>query len=279
MSSTVIVIPCYNEGKRLATETFLAFLEHHQALRFLFVNDGSSDDTAAVLDGLRERARGGVEVQELERNRGKAEAVRQGCLTAFARGADLIGYWDADLATPLDSIADFLEVLNGQPRIELVCGARVQLLGRSIERRWLRHCFGRFFAWAASRTLGLPIYDTQCGAKLFRASERMHSVFREPFLTRWLLDVEILARLLAAERTGSLPPTEEVVYELPLRRWHDVAGSKVRALDFPRALLELRTISRRYLRPDAEAATVPASPLLVPGVTPAAYPASERPAA
>jgi hypothetical protein len=76
----------------------------------------------------------------------------------------------------------------------------------------------------------------------------MGAVFAEPFLTRWLIDVEILARLIAAGRSGLLPGAAEVVYELPLRQWHDVAGSKVKPLDFPKALLELRTIARHYLR-------------------------------
>jgi glycosyltransferase involved in cell wall biosynthesis len=247
MSSTVVVIPCYNEGRRLALGKFLAFLRRHRRVRLLFVNDGSSDDTSAVLDRLQELAGTGVLVRELASNQGKAEAVRQGCLAAFAAGADKVGYWDADLATPLETIPDFIEVLNRQPQTELVCGARIQLLGRSIQRSWARHYLGRFFATAASWTLGLAIYDTQCGAKLFRASPRMRAVFSQPFLTRWLVDVEILARLIAASRLESAPAVEEMVYELPLSQWCEVAGSKVKALDFFKALIELRAIYRHYL--------------------------------
>ena len=271
MSSTVIVVPCYNEGRRLATGRFLEFLGRHRAVRFLFIDDGSGDDTRDVLHRLRERAGEGVGVLALPRNQGKAEAVRQGCLAAFAGGADQIGYWDADLATPLDTIPDFLEVLDRRPRVELVCGARVQLLGRSIRRSRLRHVLGRVFATAASWTLGLPVYDTQCGAKLFRASPALRAVFAEPFLTRWLLDVEILARLIAAGRAGLVADAAEVVYELPLPRWCDVAGSKVRPSDFPRAMLELVTIYRRYLRPGAWAP--------IPYAEPAAPVASQRRAA
>jgi glycosyltransferase involved in cell wall biosynthesis len=252
MSSTVIVIPCYNEGQRLAVDRFLAFLERHPSICLLFVNDGSRDNTREVLNQLKDRAGANVTIHELSRNQGKAEAVRQGCLAGFAQGAAMVGYWDADLATPLETIPDFIDVLTKNPFIELVCGARVQLLGRSIRRSWLRHYLGRVFATAASWTLSLPIYDTQCGAKLFRASPRLRTAFCEPFLTRWLLDVEILARMIAVGRAQALPDVAEVVHELPLPQWHDVSGSKVKPLDLFKALLELRAIYRHYLRPGVD---------------------------
>jgi hypothetical protein len=129
----------------------------------------------------------------------------------------------------------------------MVFGARVRLLGRSIERSALRHYLGRMFATAASITLGLGIYDTQCGAKLFRASPAMQALFQEPFLTRWLFDVEILARLIHARRGTRLPQVEDIVYEFPLHEWHDVAGSKVRPGDFVRALFGLAMIYWHYL--------------------------------
>jgi hypothetical protein len=279
MGFTAIVVPCYNEGSRLETEQFLAFIGRHPAVRFLFVNDGSTDNTLAVLHQLQERARALVGVLDLPLNQGKAEAVRQGCLAGFANGAARIGYWDADLATPLQAIPDFLQVLAANPQAELVCGARVQLLGRSIRRRRIRHYLGRVFATAASWTLGLAIYDTQCGAKLFRASPLMQAVLSRPFLTRWLFDVEILARLVAAGRSGAFAPAAEVVHELPLQQWHDIPGSKVKPTDFPKALMELMSIYRAYLRgnspwPDRLAAAAPA-----PAATVLHFPTVERRAA
>jgi glycosyltransferase involved in cell wall biosynthesis len=251
MSQTVIVVPCYNEAQRLPAERFLDAVRRDPTLLFLFVDDGSTDGTLALLQRLRLQAPQRLDVLGLPRNRGKAEAVRQGCLAAFARGAALVGYWDADLATPLEAIPEFLRVLQDRPEVELVCGARVPLLGRSIRRQAVRHYLGRVFATMASLTLGWPVYDTQCGAKLFRASPRMTAAFACPFATRWLFDLEILARLIAAGRAASLPPLGEIVYELPLSRWHDVPGSKVRPSDFPKALFELTGVYWRYLRPGA----------------------------
>jgi hypothetical protein len=103
------------------------------------------------------------------------------------------------------------------------------------------------FATAASLVLGLPIYDTQCGAKLFRVLPGTRDLFIEPFLTRWLFDVEIIARLIRSRRQTTLPQPADIIYEFPLSEWRDVKGSKVRPKDFVTAFIELATIYRRYL--------------------------------
>src|SRR5262249_28035111 len=155
----------------------------------------------------------------------KAEAVRRGLVRAFEAQPEYLGFWDADLATPLDAILTFGAVLDSRPDIEMVFGARVKLLGRSVERSPVRHYLGRVFATAASMTLGIGFYDTQCGAKLFRASPELAAVFDRPFDTRWLFDVEVLARLIALRRASSRGPVGDIVYEHPLHEWRDVAGS------------------------------------------------------
>lgn len=247
MIRTIIVIPCYNEERRFPSEAFLRFLKLEPTIDFLFANDGSTDGTLAVLEALRQQAPERFAIWNLDRNRGKSEAVRQGCLAAFAQGADIVGYWDADLATPLEAIPEFLDLLRTRPTLELICGARVQLLGRNVQRSRMRHYAGRVFATVASNVLGLSIYDTQCGAKLFRATPRMQRAFVAPFQSRWLLDVEILARLLTDPQPYPLN-VEAIVCEVPLQQWHDKAGSKVKPLDFPKALLELGRLYRRYFR-------------------------------
>jgi dolichyl-phosphate beta-glucosyltransferase len=248
-SSAIIVIPCYNEAQRLQVHKFQEFVGAGHPQRFLFVNDGSTDSTLTVLKTFHGDDPQHYDICDLLRNIGKAEAVRTGVLLAFDAGPDYIGYWDADLATPLEAIPAFCALLDSRPDLEMVFGARVRLLGRAIERSALRHYLGRVFATAASVVLGLGIYDTQCGAKLFRASAAMRSLFQEPFLTRWLFDVELLARLIQARRGTLLPQAEDIIYEFPLHEWQDVAGSKVKARDFVKAFFELARIYWHYLRP------------------------------
>ena len=241
-----IVVPCYNEAERLDVAAFSKALGERPDTSFVFVNDGSTDDTSSVLHALSRENPGRITVLDQNVNSGKAEAVRQGMLAAFADGAELAGYWDADLATPLDAIGDFVSVLDADPRVDLVLGARVAMLGHDIERSPVRHYAGRVFATLASMTLGLSVYDTQCGAKLFRCNDATRALFDEPFGSRWVFDVELLARYL---EHGGAPSG---VRELALARWTDIPGSKVKPNDFLGGVIELARIRRRYARRRSE---------------------------
>jgi glycosyltransferase involved in cell wall biosynthesis len=247
MAGTVIVIPCFDEEHRLRSQVFLDFVKSHPEIDFALVNDGSRDGTLALLETLAQRSRGRFRVIDQQPNAGKAEAVRRGMRAAFDSGAVYAGFWDADLATPLEAIPEFVALLDAHQELDIVFGARVKLLGRSVDRDPFRHYVGRVFATAVSLVLRMPVYDTQCGAKLFRVTPELREVFAEPFASRWIFDVEILARLMALRRARSTPPLEATLYELPLREWRDVAGSKLKLGDFPRAALELARIYRRYL--------------------------------
>lgn len=245
----VVVVPCYNEAARLPVPVFESFLQsdQHRSIGILFVNDGSRDSTLAVLESLRAKFPGRVSVLDQQPNRGKAEAVRNGMLRVVeSQQAAFTGYWDADLATPLDQIPDFLHLLEERPELNLVFGARVRLLGRAIHRQAVRHYLGRCFATVASILLRLPIYDTQCGAKMFRITPNLADVLAEPFHSRWIFDVEILARFLSLHRYDVVH-FEKEIYEYPLPVWTDVAGSKVKSTDFLRAFGELAEIYRRHL--------------------------------
>lgn len=234
----LLVVPCYNEAHRLPQAEFLAAAQRQSDTAFLFVNDGSTDDTADILERLCAAGDGSLATLNLPRNLGKAGAVRSGVLAALQRNPEFIGYWDADLATPLATVRDFLAKLDAHPSIDIVMGARVKLLGRHIERYPFRHYSGRLFATAASLALRVAVYDTQCGAKIFRVTPGTREAFRAPFRSRWVFDVELLARYIAFMG----PDAANHIYELPLMTWIDVPGSNVRPRHVVQAMWDIARI-------------------------------------
>jgi len=246
---TSVVVPCYNEAQRLQIRCFSDFLQAApDGLSLLFVNDGSRDDTPTILNRLVEESRGRASLLSLDRNRGKADAVRQGLLKGLEEGVTFVGYWDADLATPLSAILLFQDVLEREPGIDAVLGSRVRLLGKKVTRRPVRHYLGRVFATAVSLMLAMPVYDTQCGAKMFRRTPALEEALQRPFESRWIFDVELLGRLLAWYRRHTPDREPEAFYEFPLPQWRDVAGSRVGPRDFARAIGEVASLYLRELR-------------------------------
>jgi dolichyl-phosphate beta-glucosyltransferase len=234
---TAIVVPCYNEEKRLKADEFLSFASKEPGVFFIFVNDGSTDATMRVLKELTEAGGGRVSFLELPQNKGKAEAVRLGFLKAFEQGAEYVGFWDADLATSLECIPDFISIVDSGK--DVVLGSRVKLLGRRIQRRPARHYLGRVFATVVSVLLRLSVYDTQCGAKLFRRTRSLEAAMSVPFRVKWTFDVELLGRLAMLEEASGGIDVQEAWVEFPLPSWEEVRGSKVRGKDFMRSGLEL----------------------------------------
>lgn len=221
-----IVVPCFNEEGRLDTSTFVALLDEDPGLSLIFVDDGSTDATSVIHARLVDARPSRIQAISLPENRGKGEAVRQGLLQALHGSAGIVGYVDADLATPASEIRRLCSILRGKEGCDVLLASRIRLMGRSIDRRPSRHYLGRAFATAASWVLRLPIYDTQCGAKLFRRTPSLARALEEPFLSRWIFDVELLGRLLAgAPETDPLQP--ERIHEEPLQCWADRKGSKL----------------------------------------------------
>lgn len=241
-SPLTIVIPCYNEDKRLQSEVFISHLDRFPIPHFIFVDDGSTDSTLAMLEELSLRGSGRITHISLNHNKGKAEAVRLGIQRALSSGAANVGYWDADLSTPLNEIERFYERLNHNRDCIIICGSRIKRLGATIDRHWYRHYPGRIIATLIGTSLHLPIYDSQCGAKIF-TREIAIPLFEEPFLSPWLFDVELFARtigILGREQTL------RSVYEIPLVSWCDIGESKITPTYIPKIPFELLRIRIHY---------------------------------
>ena len=245
----ILVIPCYNEAGRLQKEAFLRALSDYSQLGLYFVNDGSRDRTLEMLQMLATDCIGRATVIHCEKNGGKGEAVRTGMRAACEAGAEWVGYWDADLATPFSELAAFLSAAADRPELLGLLGSRVRMLGRHIERQPKRHYIGRIIATLISSLTGMGIYDSQCGAKLFRNTPALCAALGAPFLSRWLFDVELLLRL---QRTAG-KSAGDIFRELPLDEWRDVAGSKIRMTDGLPVFRDLYRIVAQHRRLQAVA--------------------------
>jgi dolichyl-phosphate beta-glucosyltransferase len=236
-----IIIPCYNEENRLPLLEFERFLSKNSEAILCFVNDGSTDNTQGVLLELKQKFDKNVDIVSYKNNLGKAEAVRKGiiyCNEKFSH--DAIAYLDADLATSLEECLELSSYLDSN--ISFIFGSRIMKIGSVIVRNQYRFLIGRVIATFISKILKLKVYDTQCGCKIFDKA-LSETVFKDPFISKWLFDVEIFQRIILFY--GRQQALNKMV-EIPLKRWIDKDGSKVKMSYFFRMLKDLYLIHKRY---------------------------------
>lgn len=238
MLRVAITVPCYNEAQRFDGREFARALEDPR-VELVFVNDGSKDATQQVLSDFVAQSGGRAQQIDLVQNSGKSEAVRAGMLRSADAGADVVGFADADLATPIDEVLRLVDAICSDDTAEAVLASRAAGADANIDRRLHRRVLGRLFSALGSAVLGTWIQDTQCGAKLFRSSEALRNALSAPFRSRWAFDVELLGRFMLA--TGARPGAG--VVEVPLRQWAEVPGSKLGASSMLRAGLDLAGVA------------------------------------
>ena len=240
-TNTFIVIPCYNEEKGIAIKEYSRFLDNCHNAKICFVNDGSTDNTLALLNILKRQYTDKVYIVSLLKNAGKAAAVREGvnyCNQNFNHR--FIGYLDADLATSLEEFMEIQKYLKDD--IVFCFGSRIRKIGSVIERENSRFLIGRVIATFISQVLGLKVYDTQCGCKVF-TREISIQLFKTEFISKWLFDVEIFFRMIilfGKERAI------QKMYEVPLKSWIEKGNSKVKASYFFKIWVDLYQIKRKY---------------------------------
>ncbi len=233
-----VVIPCYNEELRLDPQAIETFCQAFPDTLLVLVNDGSEDNTLQILQKIA-ASRTSVVCLDLQKNSGKAEAVRMGILhTTENYQVEYIGYFDADLSAPLEYVAILQAYLDNHPHCEMVFGSRELAPQDQIKRRRRRHLAGRLVSALINITLDLPYKDTQCGAKLIR-KETAAKACAQPFLSTWIFDVELIDRIRTLNPNSNL---SEIIKEIPVTRWHDVGESKVSPLYFFKLLRELKKI-------------------------------------
>jgi len=211
----LLLIPAYNEERRI--EPVLRdyagyFKEHYQGkFQLVVVLNGCTDDTLGVVRRVSADYPA-VSALEFPDAIGKGGALIEGL--KLAPLADLIGYVDADGATPPRAFHELVKHISG---VDCVIGSRwlpgaVLHVEQSGQRRFASRAFHlivQLFFW-------MNIRDTQCGAKVMRreAVEKIHSSLR---IADMAFDINLLYSLKRAGYRIREVPTE----------WTDKIGSKV----------------------------------------------------
>jgi len=234
---TTIIIPCYNEANRLHLEVFLNFARKNPKISFVFVDDGSKDLTISLLCGAMAALPKQVDVLMMARNAGKAEAVRHGLKFAAQRGDKYIAFLDADLATPLNAINDFISVADRLGDIDVVFGSRAGGLGRRVYRDLHRKIISLVCASMGRLATGLALKDTQCGAKLFRNTPHLKACLEAQFTAGWLFDVELFLRISNPKRQE-----RKNFFEYPVLEWTEIPGSNIKFSDALKGGLKMTSL-------------------------------------
>lgn len=238
-----IIVPCYNEETRFPYHQFLSFARQNKDVLLCFVNDGSKDNTLAVLRGLELESIDNVCVLNMEVNGGKSEAVRQGMLYIHhTYGVELLGFLDADLATLPEEWLQMAKYKEKHQKFGAIIGSRIQRLGANIKRNDNRSFFSRIIKQGIKILLQTSFQDTQCGAKIFDRNLIPH-LFNYKFNTPWLFDVEIFLRLQQKFGTSTL---QKGVIEYPLMHWTEVGDSRLKLKDTIKIPLQLLQLYKQY---------------------------------
>ena len=237
-----VVIPCYNEEKRLLSKEFIDFTHSNLGYHLCFVNDGSTDNTLEVLKKLSKGREDNISVYNCAKNGGKGEAVRQGVLhLAKDPQLDYIGYLDADLSTDFKDFDDLVKTIESS-KFKIVSGSRMSRMGANITKESARKIISKTINLIIRNILGMSFNDTQCGAKIMDR-EIVNEMFREKFITKWLFDVEIFMKM---RKFYGKEKAISYICEQPLKRWIHADGSKLSMKDSIKIVGQLAQIAYHY---------------------------------
>lgn len=237
---TYLIVPCFNEANRFQSD-YWKTLSKNTKIQLIFVNDGSTDGTDILLRDFCKRNR--ASLINLQKNIGKANAIREGFLQSNIDAKSAVGFLDADSAFTLETVNSFVSLFlekqeNGYMAL---WSSRVKLAGRQIQRSSHRHYLSRILLTLILNHFHIRIYDTQSGFKIF-SKDVLDSVMTEKFRTKWFIDIELFLMYRKNQQVDLL------LWEEPVTYWRDVKGSKIGIIQYFSIALEIALIFFWYRR-------------------------------
>jgi dolichyl-phosphate beta-glucosyltransferase len=246
-TSIFLIVPCFNEEKRMDIEKFRKLLRQYENLEIVFVDDGSSDATPKIMSEFQKEFENATAIR-LSENIGKANALRFGMnhvITLMNNNIESswIGFTDSDAQISFVDVASALEKVWENSNVDEVHSV-FATRPRSLETPRFRKIVGLLIArfLRLGFKMDLP-EDSQCGLKFFRLNKLLEESIQQKFETKWFFELELCLRFIRA----SFYPK---VLEIPLTSLGDSVDSKVRlssVVSIMRELLHIKWLQLNIL--------------------------------
>ncbi len=213
-SVLTLVIPAFRESERLPKFLKTLLDQLPKDIHIIIVDDGSPATDFEILESqLQELKHPQIELLRYPINRGKGGAIEYGLEHSKSKW---VGFLDADGSIPAYEVLALWTYAKNHEDVDFILSSRINLLGKNINRTFKRHLFGRIFVTYLSLLFQVPVYDSQCGFKIFKATvfKKIAHLIQNK---RWLWDTELI---ILAHKFGSK------MIEIPID-WKDVPGSKI----------------------------------------------------
>ncbi len=210
-----LIIPCYNESKRLPIflDSIKSLVEKYP-IELIIVDDGSSTkDFELLSQRITPCLSNKIQLKHYEVNKGKGGAIQYGIENS---NGDYIGFVDADGAIPPYEVENFIQYIQKNQQDDMIISSRIRILGKTVSRSLKRHLSGRVFITILNLLFSIPVYDSQSGLKIFKR-EKFNLIKDRISDFRWLWDTQVLILFHKSNFK---------IIEIPID-WSDIPGSKV----------------------------------------------------
>ena len=211
-----IILPAFNEGEKIHAS--IEQVKNKADLlnisyEIVIVNDGSSDDT---LEKAQKNSSDHIRVLSYNQNRGKGHAVHYGMKNSSGQYKL---FMDVDLATSLDAIREFLNIMRSHEYDILIGNRRMKISRVIVKQPFYREFFGVIFTRLSSFFVGKKLTDFTCGFKMFN-QKAVDILIPRQRIFGWAFDTELIyIATLHNLKIGEVPV-----------EWSDRKGSRVRLL-------------------------------------------------